>query len=236
MKKILLLLIVIGLFISCGNVYINRTGDKSIKVKNFLKEYFHVLNLNGQFIKERDSEFLDINSFVIIPFMVNSYENPEPYFKRATKEEFRVLSELNNDTEFNYSINHTFDGIVAVNPIISIDLITNDDYDMDHPSGSILNDIVSVTFYDAKNYLKNGYKFDVDAEKPQYSSDILNFERVDSLENFNKGDHEFIAVDYIKLRLKVPPTQAGTYRFSLRCVDVNGKVFYDDLDAIKIKH
>lgn len=235
MKAAIFIVTILSLSMASCVMDKDNSEDTKKTIKNFVKEYFHILNLNPDFILDEEAEYYEIDSVTIIPFVVENYENPQPYFERVSKDEFTELSIKNNDTSFNNSVIYTFDGVAPATAIKEINLYTNTNYNNEFKKYSLLNDIIEVTYYTAADYINNGYSFYANNSQPEYTTNIEDFKKTLTLTDFNKYQYPLIALDYIKLKLTTPPSTNGIYSFSIEFEDLNGKILRKDLKAIKLK-
>lgn len=103
-------------------------------------------------------------------------------------ERHRELSQKNGDVDFNQIINlevwgHSVEVWNTDNLISSITITSSADYDIAHPAGVSLNDIVEITYTTHKPFVENGYKHtivvdgveQVDKDRPtnDYSGDSV---------------------------------------------------------------
>lgn len=233
--SIIIVTIVLLSMASCVMGNNKYSKDTSKVVKNFVKEYFHILDLNPGYIIDSELEYKTIDSITLLPFIVESYENPQPFFQRVSENEFNKLSIKNNDTTFNNSIIYTFDGIAPATEIKKFNLYTKTKYNNNLNESSLINSIIEVTYYTPKEYIDNGYCFEIDCATAEYTSDIDDFKKTESLVNFNNTKHQIIALDLIKLKLITPPSVDGIYHFTIVYEDINGNVLKRDLKPIKLK-
>lgn len=233
--SIIILAIIVLSMTSCVMDKKTNSEDSKKIIKNFVKEYFNIVSLNPDYIIDSKSEYVTTDSMIIIPFIVENYENPQPHFARVSEDDFEELCIKNNDTKFNNSIIYTFNGVVPSTAFKEINLYTKTNYNNDFSENSLLNEITEVTYYTAKEYIDNGYRFKADDANPEYTTSIEDFKKTEFLTTFNTTEHSVVALDYIKLKLTSPPSVDGIYNFTIVLEDINGIQLRSDLTPIKLK-
>lgn len=211
-----------------------KVKDFNVTSKNFIKEYFHIRDLNPHYVTESSFEYASVDTITIFPFVVEDYENPEPFYERVSEEEFEVCSIKYKDTHFNSSLVYTFEGIVSYTGIKKIDVVTKSVYSREYGENSLLNDVVNITYHNPEDYINNGYKFNISNNEPDYTTSLEDFEITEPLNDFNNKTHDVVGFDLIKLKIAVPPEINGSYSFKIRFESSNGRIFTKVLGPIKI--
>ena len=108
---------------------------------------------------------------------------------RYTKDYYRKLF---NDNKNPFCGGGDF--IVITDTILSINVISDKNYDTEHPAGTYLDDIMTIQYYDIKEFVKNDYPNN-DTESQKYRSKKLKQFNNDSLSNYLIGIYINIKFD-----------------------------------------
>lgn len=234
MKSMIKILLCILLITSCNFEEESPVVDET-PAKNFIKQYCYLKSLNPGLIIESEDEYLNISDFTIFPFSLKAEDNESDYYTLASKEEFTELSAQNNDTTFEGSMALIFPGMVSVNSLSQIDIVTESDYNETLISGNSINSIVEITYMDPKTYINNGYRFDTKSEEQEISWDDDKMTFTTTLDEFNISEHPLIAFDMIFLKLKEQPSLNGEYKFTITYTDEKGNKYTGITPSILIK-
>lgn len=234
MKSMIKVILCILLITSCNFEEESPVVDKT-PAKNFIKQYCYLKSLRPGLIVESEEEYLNISDFTVFPFGLKAEDNESDYYTLASKEEFSELSTQNNDITFKGSMALIFPGMVSVNSLTQIDIVTESDYNETLKAGNNINSIVEITYMDPKTYIDNGYRFDTTSDEQEISWDDDKMTFTTTLNDFNKSEHPLIAFDIIFLKLKEQPNVNGEYKFTITYTDIKGNKFTGNTPAISIK-
>lgn len=150
---------------------------------------------------------------------------PEDYVSSA---KFKELSKANNDLSFNREGSGF--GVCLYKRTESLHVISDAAYDAAHPAGSLLDDIMTVQFSSAEDYLKSGYRsfneYLGKTTKPcvdQAGLVIQGPQMIESLTEFNQIKRTLMHFNFI-LRLTKAPDQTGAYCFTITYANEDGVV------------
>ena len=89
--------------------------------------------------------------------------------KGSDKDLFDDLCDLYGDNTYNREVAIPGDGYYTANhpPCAGLDVISNKDFDAEHPAGTSLADIMTIQYRSAVKFIENGYK-----DKKDYMEDI----------------------------------------------------------------
>ena len=203
-----------------GNV--NKESDSSVdfdtssmvegvfKLKNFISTYWEVGSIVLSHYTQNQSDLPVIEvSFDGLKYATGSLKHTQ-------------LSEQLGDTCYYGYSNPTF-GVVN-DEINSIDIVCNESYDAEHGKGSSLLDIASVVLSSPYNYLKNGYKDEIQEERYDefYNyfavygiSFIPHYEiTYDNLLNISSKCIKFFDLNFYIILTQLPEKH-GTYTFDV---------------------
>ncbi len=114
----------------------------------------------------------------------------------------------------------------------SLHVVSDQDYDAEHPAGTLLDDILDVMFWSAEDYLKSGYTsfFDYLGEttRPIYpersDGTVVASEgpyMIESLLEFNRIQRTLIDFGFIFMPTQAPD-RTGTHRFTITYTNEDG--------------
>ena len=146
----------------------------------------------------------------------------------ASAAKFAELSKANGDLSYNRR-GEGF-GVCLYKRTESLHVISDAAYDAAHPAGTVLDDIMTVQFYSAEDYLKSGYrsfnKYLGKTTKPyvdQAGLVIQGPQMIESLAEFNQIKRTLMHFNFI-LRPTKAPDQTGTHRFTITYTNEDGVV------------
>ena len=153
MKRLILLSIVAML------LYIGCDRAKTVLFRSYINTYFYNKNIqlkiteagNIAIYRETSSEY-KTNT----PSAVYSFES-----KGEEKKKYDELCKIHNDMSYNQKrsyIKFTGWGICSAIDFKEIDVVSNKDFDSEHPAGTSLKDIVRFVSISPKKFIDSGYK------------------------------------------------------------------------------
>lgn len=170
-----------------------------------------------------------------------SSRTPEDY-RRA--EVFDSLARAHNDVYERYSFDF-FDNCLF-RPIISIDVVSDTDYDPEHPAGVLLNDLLDIKFGSAEDYLLSGYvreKYLGQTTRPTlYYSDIHNqyikeddiSSLQESLTEFNQIHRKLVSFGF-RFVFTQGPAAAASHSFTITYRDEGGAVLSATTEPVEVR-
>jgi hypothetical protein len=233
---VFLILPVIYLFNACNEVVINDDSPVDTPWGTFSKNYVNAYiepklsdTMTSWYIetweRERGSFKLEQPSLMLV-FGFNTPEEDiirerlypeELWYPQEKVYQFRELAKKNNDTCFNRD--GSFGGCL-VDPVESINIVSDSDYDDVHPAGTSLNDIIYIEFRSATEFVASGYTDEkYDTKKHPY--DLLEIEPLTQfLEKKRNLVDGFFGFIFHHL-----PTKASEHNFTIYYDDVAGRHF-----------
>lgn len=123
----------------------------------------------------------------------------------------------------------------------SIHVVSDTDYDASHPAGTPLDDILTITFNSAEDYLKSGYKA-LDSYLGQTTCGMNDLEGRpvkstqlrESLAEFNQIQRKLIEFGFV-FTPNIAPDQTSTHRFTVTYTNEDGVVLTGTTDPITIQ-
>ena len=137
--------------------------------------------------------------------------------KGADKAKYEQLCSLYGDTSYNMEVNRPFEmaRVVTKYPHFSIIEVRSDkDFDAEHPAGTPLNDIMSIRFQSAKEFINSGYS-DYTLEEKIYTK---------SLAELDKNDLE-LSIHNLFLIFDKEPDVLTTHLLSFKCINAHGECY-----------
>jgi hypothetical protein len=247
MKKIMfLLLAVICLFTSCKEVVYDWDHPDKIPWGPFSANYvtayvypkledakasYYIENWES----DRASFKLEEPSLMIILLFNTPEENVirerlytnELWYPQEKVDKFKELAIKNNDTCFNR------DGVFGsclADPVESINIVSDSDYDDAHPAGTSLNDIIFIEFRSATEFVESGYTDEqYDVKKNPYD---LHF--IEPLTQFIEKKRNLVeeCFGFIFNRL---PSEDSEHNFTVYYDDVAGRHLEIPVKSVSIK-
>lgn len=133
----------------------------------------------------------------------------------SDKKLYDELCSRYNDMSYNKEVGRPF-GLPLTHAIYphfgAINVYSDKDFDAQHPAGTLLNDVMSVRFQNARDYINSGY-----------SDEYLPIaEKTVSLANLQPDDLE-LAIQNIYLIFDVEPAELSTHTLTIECINAEGK-------------
>ncbi len=132
---------------------------------------------------------------------------------RVNLEKFRTIAKQNGDTAYYRPIESAGPDCFA-RRIDRIEIYCKSNYDQLHPKGAALNDICTIKFGSALEYVKSNYTND----NVLYEKSVVQM----ALTQFNKEKRRLVATQ-LALKLVTPPQVTGSYIFTVHYYDEVGK-------------
>ena len=135
----------------------------------------------------------------------------------SDKKFFDELCSSYNDMSYNREVVRAFN-LPLTHTIYphfgAINVYSNKDFDAQHPAGTLLNDVMSVKFQNAKDYINSGY-----------SDEYLPIpEKTVPLADLQPEDLE-LAIQNIYLIFDAEPTELSTHYLTIKCTNAEGKTY-----------
>lgn len=139
-----------------------------------------------------------------------------------TISKFNELASKFNDITYNdrYSV-----GSTLFTKTDYINITCDQDFDQQHPKGTLLNDITEISYYWAKPFLDSKYQ-------NRRLGDRIKSSTTELLTQFNEKKLDLTS-SYFRMIIQNRPEKAGIYQFTITYKDVNGKTF--SAQSFKIK-
>ena len=135
----------------------------------------------------------------------------------ADKAKYEQLCTLYGDTSYNMEVNRPLEmaRVVTKYPHFSIiDVRSDKDFDAEHPAGTPLNDIMSIRFQSAKEFIESGYS-DPTLEEKIYTK---------SLAELDKDDLE-LSIHNLFLIFDKEPEVLTTHLLTFECINAMGEKY-----------
>jgi hypothetical protein len=229
MKKIIIPVLTVLFACSCGRK-IDGGDPETIFLRSYVMTYY---DFEGLSLTLSDNEII-MNEYPHAGVdgvvgsrnkWLGSYNNTG-----AMKEVYDALCEKHNDMNFNRNF-AVFDGFgphhtycIGVD-FVSIDIVSNADFDEDHPAGSSLADLVMFETLSLKPYIDSGYTIE--------NSFIDHFSHIECLMSSVTPDqltllgHRY--QDFGRLAFENEPTLSKSHRFYVTLTADDGRVFTDSI-------
>lgn len=214
----LLVVLLIATSFQCDRV---GNGTIDFMSKSFIVEYYSVRCLIMSRNPENELEFV----------CHTSYKDPNCSLISNT-ELFDSLAAKHNDTTYNRIVTEPdIPGMVftsACNPVgnaedfVAINVVSDHDWDEQHPAGTSLNDIVSLSTRSYRQYIKSGYDDALFPAKKKYTyQNIL-------LSEMTAADYELIMSydERYSFTFKSRPTLDMDHMVTFTFVLDDGRTFY----------
>lgn len=138
------------------------------------------------------------------------------YSDRVSEEQAEKLAIQFNDTNYN---GQSPIGPTLYRQTVSLDIISDADYDAAHPAGTLLNDIVNIYYLCADNILNPPYNFEPTQE--QKSLGLTGPYFLEPLRVFNEKKPTLILFSLYLTPIH-PPTTTSTHRFTVTYKNIDG--------------
>jgi len=221
MKRLILLSIVAML------LYIGCDIAKTVLFRSYINTYFYNKNIqlkiteagNIAIYKEYTSENDKVKTAVY------SFES-----KGEEKKKYDELCKIHNDMSYNQKrryIKFTGWGICSAIDFKEIDVVSNKDFDSEHPAGTSLKDIVRFVSVSPKKFIDSGYK------------ETFNWEKKEP-KIFKKEEETDKLFDYSELKNYFPINgllkDIGTDEMQMLPVNTHGILFFDKEPTAEKEH
>ncbi|MDR2037551.1 MAG: hypothetical protein LBQ60_06475 [Bacteroidales bacterium] len=137
--------------------------------------------------------------------------------------DFNVFSEIMKDQTFNQSVEKTFPVSCLADSISDISIFTNQNYNDTYPEGSIINDIVDISYLLPKKVIDSGYNQSISLLEEQ------------SLYSFNQNIRAFTSITF-EFRFTSPPSRNGVYSFTLQYTSKDGTILEKTIDGVHLSN
>lgn len=146
---------------------------------------------------------------------------------RQNAAKYDSLSKAHNDLDYN---RRTLTMVMAClyRRTTGIHVVSDTDYDEEHPAGTYLDDIMRVHFKSAEDYLATGYTSlkqylgKTTGPSSYYGSlPIIDLELSEYLDEFNRIQRKLIQFSF-NFRLTKAPDRTGTHRFTITYTNEDG--------------
>ena len=133
------------------------------------------------------------------------------------------LCRANNDIGYSENVGLFIDVImdrIAYYPyIVSIDMFSDMDFDAEHPAGSSLGDIVSLSYRTASDYIESRYR----------TMDPVKYNKIRKLSEITEKDLRLLisGFDIGPAYFEKSPDNPGEYNMTIRLTLANGEVYED---------
>jgi hypothetical protein len=215
----------------CNDPIIGNKPEE-VFLRSYVMEYYNFTGLN---IEEGGSDSFYPEKLILLNASKGvttcSYLNTaDPY-----KTMYDALCEKHGDMTFNRKVYLPIDGRVVNFPAIdfvSIDVVSNVDYDAEHPAGTSLNDLFTFNGYSAKPYIDSGYaEDDIHVNEVYVYSDIVKpLEEVSSNDLVLLGTGDPRRPRLCHLAIDTYPTLSKTHTFTVTMTADDGRVFSDSIE------
>ena len=125
------------------------------------------------------------------------------------------LCEANGDISYNQEVHLPLDvpTIMCTYPhFAAINVYSNKDFDANHPAGTPLNDLMTISYCTAASYIASGY-----------TADSLRWEEVVKPLNELGSDDLKFDLENILLRFTKDPDVISTHKLKFECINAEGK-------------
>jgi len=157
---------------------------------------------------------------------------------------FTELAKANDDLSYNRKKGQGF-GNCLYRKTKSLHVVSDQDYDAEHPAGTLLDDILDVMFWSAEDYLESGYTsfFDYLGETtrpiyPERSDGAVVASEgpymIESLVEFNWLQRTLIDFGFIFMPTQAPD-RTGTHRFTVTYMNEDGVELSGTTEPITIR-
>ena len=167
MKKVVLaiIIIVLNMLSSCDR----HIDVFTFKTDHFVNKYYKLENISCDYYTDNNTIYIELKSEI-----GNTIDD------RNDGSLFEYLYNKHNDNGFNFTTKNQgsgFNGYSAISSdFSSINISSNKNFDIAHPGGTSLNDIISFTTISPYTYIKSSYKkrYNItDSEKNRYPINLF---------------------------------------------------------------
>lgn len=220
MKRLLSALsLVLPTLLSCNSVFV-------VERNSYVQEYTEYSDQLEAYLVDSGQGLFD---FTVSLRRSGRYANIRS--KGEDKKWFDELCLQNGDVSYVNSQKVGYDWVYVFIPccitpdISTIDVITQVDFDKNHPSGSSVADCLDVTFQSAYNFIRQGY--------PKDQEDAYTGRVTKALKDVSPEDLKLLERPESLFKCKFttkPQDPQGTYPLTIICTDVNGRSITGYLD------
>jgi hypothetical protein len=155
-------LLIVGLFASMSSCYLGYAPLKKQFFRSYVRYYYSADSIKLEKISSRGKRIVAIRPAPVgrtfRPSDIGGYDT-----KGDSKALYEALCRKHNDVSYNRTVEyHTPDELSGYEYIgtdfVSIHVVSDSDFDAEHPAGADLGDILCYAFYSPKKYIDSGYK------------------------------------------------------------------------------
>jgi hypothetical protein len=151
----------------------------------------------------------------------------ELWYPQEKVDHFKELAIKNRDTSFNRDGSF---GSCLVDPVKSINIVSDADYDDAHPAGTSLNDIIYIVFRSATEFVESNYTDEkYDTKKHPYD---LHF--IEPLDQFLEKKRNLVD-GFFEFIFHHLPTKALTHNFTVYYDDTAGRHFEIPVKSVSVE-
>ena len=119
----------------------------------------------------------------------------------------------------------------------SIHVVSDTDYDAQHPAGTLLDELIDISFDSAEDFMQGGYRLGKylgrTTRQHRTAGKTDNVWLTENLAEFNTIKRTLIAFDFC-FDLAVKPEQTGTHRFTITYTNEDGTVLTGTTEPIVV--
>ncbi len=134
---------------------------------------------------------------------------------------FETLAERFGDTHFGGTTIDCLSVPVMYVQTESVNIVSDNDYDADHPAGSSLNDLFVIQYKCVDNILKKPYDFEPTDEQQKWGLPAWCF--AEKVSDFNLRRPTLLQFNFIFSPV-TDPDRSGIHRFTITWANIEGKV------------
>lgn len=120
----------------------------------------------------------------------------------------------------------------------SIHVVSDTDYDAQHPAGTPLDELIDISFHSAEDFMRGGYRLDKylgrTTRQQRTTQKTDNEWLTENLAEFNEIKRTLIAFDFC-FDLAVRPERTGTHRFTVTYTNEDGTVLSGTTEPITLQ-
>jgi hypothetical protein len=172
-------------------------------MENYVVKYYGRADYSNLFvdIPTKDSSGIKFEAHFYDGELINSIlpENESMLAK------FREIAKYNGDTSYYRPISTCFPYTCLPYEAGRFDICCDREY-AGHPAGTSLNELFTVYYYSAEEFVRRGYVIsDINTPVEQYCKPLI---------EFNAGTHHLVASNHIYLVLNIEPDYSAEYTFT----------------------
>lgn len=156
---------------------------------------------------------------------------------RQNAAKYDSLSKAHNDLDYN---RRTLTMVLEClyRRTTDIHVVSDTDYDGEHPAGTYLDDIIRIHFKSAEDYLATGYKslkhYLGKTTRPSSYYGASDLELSEYLDEFNRIQRKLIRFSF-SFRLTQAPDRTGTHRFTITYTNEDGVELTGTTEPITVR-